>query len=51
MKVELIGYDGIGLSELIQKGELTVLELVELTIHTNLTSNIEYLSSQNWSLN
>ena len=32
MKDELIGYDGIGLSELIQKGELTVLELVELTI-------------------
>ena len=32
MKDELIGYDGIGLSELIQKGELTVLELVDLTI-------------------
>jgi amidase len=32
MKDELIGYDGIGLSELIRKGELTVLELVDLTI-------------------
>jgi len=32
MKDELIGYDGIGLSELIRKGELTALELVDLTI-------------------
>ena len=30
---ELIGYDAIGLSELIRKGEITPAELVETTIH------------------
>jgi amidase len=32
MRDELMGYDGIGLSNLIQKGEITSLELAELTI-------------------
>ena len=32
MTDELIGYDAIGLSELIVKGEITPLELLEITI-------------------
>ena len=32
MKDELIGYDGIALGRLIRKGEITPLELVEITI-------------------